>query len=64
MNKTEQMIVDARTVYSQWRNGTAFSSIKFRETLNHFEAKAQVHQTTDIRNTFSKMKLLYNLAEM
>lgn len=57
-----EIMIDARTIYAQWKNGHTFSVIRFREVLNYFEAKFTIQQTLDVSNNlFSKMKLLHSL---
>lgn len=62
MTTNEQMTIDARTIYLQWKNAKSISLLELKRILNYWESKHSIVQSGDVRNLFSKMKLLYNLS--
>lgn len=61
----QQMMIDARLIYSQWKTGKAYNLILFAEVLFYFERKYRFIASPQIGirdNIHSKMKLLYSLS--
>jgi len=63
MNEQDNMTVQARVFYSEWQRKKWINMIQFQVVLNWFERQNQVAESQTVSfNTFSKMKLLFNLS--